>query len=386
MKRKVRLNSIITGLLFTTIVTINIFFSPTSIGAAKNESSMVKSTLDKAIGEAAKNYKTEFDLSSPENPIEFNEQTFKSYYISTDNVIFEHQGLSAFIDLIGVTFDDKYINISEYANWSSDNQEVAFADLGRIIADGKGNATVTVSYGDYNHKIKVNVKKYVDLQKMIDDINNEKISSFSLTPTEREEIRSRGMGMLNYLWIPNNNVRGWRNNYTFTSGNVYIGIPYSQTDYQCNLDDFKYNFNNPNTTGFYTNYTRTFTYSDGTSETIIMPKYGNDCSGFVSISWGISRQTTKSFLAGIKSGTYPKVGSYTYTDSSYPTASVLETAYTSLDKGDAVVKNGHTFLIAANDIPNSRVIAYEQTPYITRVQAWSYSDMASDGYLPFAKK
>lgn len=70
---------------------------------------------------------------------------------------------------------------------------------------------------------------------------------------------------------------------------------------------------------FYDNYT----YFD-----IIMHKYGNDCSGFVSFAWGTSRKTTA----------------------------------------------------------NSKVYVYEQTPYPAIYTNWTYTTMANDGYMPFTEK
>jgi len=64
----------------------------------------------------------------------------------------------------------------------------------------------------------------------------------------------------------------------------------------------------------------------------------------------------------------------------------LKTAYKKLQKGDAVVKSGHTFLIASNDIDNSKIYAYEQTPYNAQYTTWTYEKMANDSYMPFTKK
>ncbi len=39
-----------------------------------------------------------------------------------------------------------------------------------------------------------------------------------------------------------------------------------------------------------------------------MPMYGNDCSGFVSIAWGIERTDTATFIEGMKKGRFKKKG------------------------------------------------------------------------------
>ena len=124
-----------------------------------------------------------------------------------------------------------------------------------------------------------------------------------------------------------------------------------------------------------------------------MPKYGSDCSGFVSFAWGLKRKTTYDFVTGINAGTYLKVGNY---NPSNLNNKELEKAYQKLKKGDAVVfrrinkqtnkVEGHTFLIAENDTKNSKVYAYEQTPYKAAYKSHSYSSMAGMLDMPFSKK
>lgn len=87
--------------------------------------------------------------------------------------------------------------------------------------------------------------------------------------------------------------------------------------------------------------------------------------------------------SGIVSGKFPKAGSYNIAS---PTVAELKTAYASFVPGDAVVTNGHTFMIAYNDIANQKVQCYEQTPYQAQVTEWTYTKMANAKYLPFSKK
>lgn len=134
---------------------------------------------------------------------------------------------------------------------------------------------------------------------------------------------------------------------------------------------------NSSSSGFYDNYTRTLD-----NETIIMPKYGNDCSGFLSFAWNIPRQTTTKFVNGIKNGTYKKVGNY---NANAPTYSDLHNSYKYLQKGDALVKNGHTFFVIASSEDFGFCYCYEQTPYYAIASYWDYEDLASQGYMPFGK-
>jgi hypothetical protein len=189
---------------------------------------------------------------------------------------------------------------------------------------------------------------------------------------ERDSILAKASAMYNFTWVPTRNVRGWKGNTTFEAGKSYRGMPYSQTAYQKDNTGFLNALSNDST--FYDDYTRF---------DIIMPKYGSDCSGYVSFAFGISRQTTASFITGIKNGTYPKVGSYNANSPSY---NDLYNAYGSLQYGDAVVKDGHAFLIAHSyGSSGTSYICYEQTPPSAQYTIWTRSDLANKGYMPFSK-
>lgn len=164
---------------------------------------------------------------------------------------------------------------------------------------------------------------------------------------------------------------GWRAEKTFSAGVLYRGIPYTQTEFQQNRNGFINSLGNGD---FYSYYER-FGWR--------MPKYGNDCSAFVSFSMGLARKTTYDFIAGIKSGLYPKAGSYNAYGPSYYE---LVNAYRYLQPGDAVVNDGHTFLINYNDPSNGSIQAYEQTPYNATYTYWGYAQMANGAYMPFSKK
>ena len=200
--------------------------------------------------------------------------------------------------------------------------------------------------------------------------SNNGISINALTPTERENILTKASAMYNVYWTPTSNVRGWKNGNTFYAGTSYKGIPYSQTEYQ--RDDTNFRISE---SGFYDNYTRF---------NIIMPKYGNDCSAYVSYAFGLSRKITTDYINGIKNGTYPKVGSY---NANSPTYTELYNAYGSLQYGDAVVNTGHMFIIgAAYGTGGTTYICYEQTPPQVQYTIWYRADLANQNYLPFSKK
>lgn len=309
-----------------------------------------------------RNYNTEVDKLGQE-PYDIIDLT-----LTKQSIDFESNGTSEFIDIIGTLRNGDHVYLSDYATSTSSDDNVAIADRGRIIARNKGTAIITITYGNFSEKINVNVLNQVDLIALKNSINT---NLRAFTSTERQQIDSRADAMTYFKWTPTKNVRGWLNKKTFYANTTYTGMPYSQTAYQKDKDGFLAAMNNSD---FYDNYTR---------DSRIMPKYGNDCSGFVSFAWNIPRKTTSDFIAGIENDTYAIVGSY---DAKSPTRDELREAYRSLQRGDAVVTVGHTFLITANWNDFNKVIVYEQHPPIAEYTSWTYEQLASDYYMPFTMK
>lgn len=311
-----------------------------------------------------------------------------SLSVSQSAVTIKHNGASAFLDVIAKFKDGSTKNVNELAEWKSKNQDIAIAYDGRILAMGKGITNVTVSYKGFTQEIKVKVTEYKDLEAVL----NSQILAQSLTESERDAIINKASAMYNTTWVPTQNLTGWRGNYTYYAGNTYR-IPYSQTAYQ--KDDI--GFNQALGYGdFYSYYVRYY-MQDGTGrvfdnqsdadatgkpyETIRMPKYGNDCSAFVSFAFGVSRNTTWSFLSGIKNGTFAMVGSYNVDN---PTYDNLISSYQQMQRGDAITNTGHAILIGANY--SDWCICYEQTPYQITITTYDHTQLANNSYRPFAKK
>lgn len=94
---------------------------------------------------------------------------------------------------------------------------------------------------------------------------------------DRNEVLNRAKEMTQVKWTPKYDLFDKYGHYIFKKGNTYYGIPYSMDYYQTSsINDFLHKINN--------------------SKII----YGNDCSGFISICWGVSRQTTLSLLHAVK--------------------------------------------------------------------------------------
>lgn len=181
--------------------------------------------------------------------------------------------------------------------------------------------------------------------------------------------------MLNVEWIPTQILVGWRGNHDFPAGKKVIGIPYTQNRQK-------------NAAGFLAVLSAADFYDSKPVNGTIMPTYGNDCSGFLSFAWNISRQTTYTFTEGIKNGTYAQVGSYS-ANAEKPNQSDLKNSYNYLKRGDGLVcrigKDGHALLVAVPDPENEVVHVYEQTPPQTTINTWTYGDLAMGGYKPFTQ-
>jgi len=94
-------------------------------------------------------------------------------------------------------------------------------------------------------------------------------------------------------WTAQKTVSGWKGNYTYSKGSSYR-LPYGQPvtkgkyiGYGVSVDDFLSATNDVDSV-FYT----TKSYYSGYSSNSVY--YATDCSGFVSLCWGITRKTTAS--------------------------------------------------------------------------------------------
>ena len=141
----------------------------------------------------------------------------------------------------------------------------------------------------------------------------------STEQTERLNIAQKAIDMVYCHWTPTSDVVGWNNEHTCKANKMQTGVPYSQV-YNKQCDDVAFLAAMSNS-DFYTSY-----YN---GDNVVMPRYGNDCSAFVAICWGgllyngVDRYNTRKFYDN-----YASIGSYA-----------------NLQKGDAVVKYGHMFLI-----------------------------------------
>lgn len=198
--------------------------------------------------------------------------------VSKSKVEIKSNGYSAFVDAAAAYEIGDKVNVNSDAAWSSDNPDVASAYGGRILAEKKGKATITVAYSNFTKKIAVTVDSTVSFP--INKVTGTLPGSV-LSGADRSEIITSGRAMCDYRWTPTADLKGWRNGCTFKKGSVCFGVPYSKTIYQQNLGGFA---DALGSSDFYSSFTQ---------GGITMPKYGNDSSGLVSFALGISRDTDR---------------------------------------------------------------------------------------------
>lgn len=291
-----------------------------------------------------------------------------SLLVDQTQVTIVESGSSEFVDVYGIEKNSsEKVYLSEYAEWLSNDLSVVFADRGRLLAIGSGDAKVSVKYGQFELVIDVTVQSEVNYDSIIARNNMAR----DMTNEQRLRYVGNADRMANCSWTPSANLTGWRSGCVFYAGQSYRGIPYSQTVNQVNKEGF---LNSMSNSDFYSTY-----YN---SDNVAMPRYGNDCSGFVSMAYEIPRQTTTKFINGVKNGSYKRIGSY---DPNNLSRDALISSYASMTAGDALVKEGHALFVASNMSGESYCIIYEQTPYYAQTTRWTYTDLANGGYMPFSK-
>lgn len=180
--------------------------------------------------------------------------------------------------------------------------------------------------------------------------------------SSREEVLIKAQSMINVKWSPKQNIIDKYGVYVFLKGKTYYGVPYSMDSYQVtSSEDFLNKINNSNIL------------------------YGNDCSGFVSAVWGLTRQTTLSFLNAVRNNY--KIDGKT----------VTEISWNSLKPGDALLLDngkgkGHIMLYISEDKLNKdKLKVYEQNvqtliPFepipVAREDTRSKTSLVKEGYIP----
>lgn len=170
----------------------------------------------------------------------------------------------------------------------------------------------------------------------------------------RQTITSIASGMIDSSWAPQNTIHNWAYDstwYYFYPGTIYTGEAYSQHNPQENWSEFL-DFVNGTASGD--------TY------------YGNDCSGFVSISWKLrTRYTTSTFESALG-------GSYFYA-----LGAIGKNQYVYLLQGDALNDDNNHIILFNRITSDGLVESIEQTPRLATRKPWSWSALSS--YRPIRR-
>ena len=303
--------------------------------------------------------------------------------VENTNIAIDTVGASVFLEVTGTLDTGEIIDLTDYVDYTSNDTNIVFPYRSRILAKGVGETNVTISYEDLEISLDVSVQAPLVIP---DNIPAPLASNVDI---------SIASGMVFCTWMPRKVVKSWVDSndkayQEYYPGTNYTGVLYTQNDWNTK-EEFLAGLSDDS---FYVPLQR-----PNMSKEFTQPKYGNDCSGFLSRAWKLSsRHTTKSFKDGIANGTFEKVGGYNVEDAF--TNDVTRTrlmehllrSYPFLQQGDSVVHRnngdtkGHTFMIYINDSANKQVYAFEQTNPKAELTVWSYTDLATHLYLPFRKK
>ena len=276
-------------------------------------------------------------------------------------------GMSSFVsfdmDKYNLTTDTYQDFITNDVIYDSSNLDVVVAYDGRILARGVGEAVITIRVGDLEEQINVIVENEMP-QELVAQVMEVSSSNARSTESEaRNAIAQKGADMVYCIWKPTSDLVGWRSGYIYEANEYQYGIPYSQAyNGMCDDTEFLAAMSNSN---FYTTY-----YN---ANSVAMPRYGNDCSAFVAICWGLTYNGNNRYNTTKFNNNYVSIGSYA-----------------NLQRGDAVVSTsqGHMFLVIQNwEVPptgssmtTSYVTCYEQTPYNAQLTFWTYDQLSNKSY------
>jgi hypothetical protein len=229
---------------------------------------------------------------------------------------------------------------------------------------GKLSSTMIVDMGNTNSEICLTISNNV----------NEKVIKLIYKHIE-DNIIKRAYDMANLEWTPKAELKSWRadeSNYkkgiVFGANTLVRGIPYSQT--------YKFPVTNENKGGFiqivnnqhklsekfYSNTFKQWAYGANR----LMPLAGNDCSGFVSSAFGISRTNCTGLATSV------------LTDS---------IQWDEIQPGDAINKAGsHVMLYLGKNTSTNKLIVLEQTPPKVRKHEYSKDYFTKEGYKPIRLK
>lgn len=290
--------------------------------------------------------------------------------VSNENIEIEAALYSEYLDVFGKLENGKYINITDEVVCDFEDESIAMWIFGRIIADKMGTTTAVLNYNGLSKEITVTVNNQIILDDNTLNANafigeNADINVF-IDPNigERTNILDIAEAMVYMEWTPSQTFAAYNGHTDFQAGITYTGMPYTQFHNQSTYAEFFNAYSSAD--DFYDSYTN--------SNNVTMSRYGNDCSGFLSICWGLfrndtwrNRWNTTDFRNAIENGTY------------------TELDYNYLNPADALYKSGHVMLVKSVSTSSGTVTVYEQTGRAARMSVYTFEELSASSYTGFTK-
>lgn len=317
-------------------------------------------------------------------------------FVSKNNVKLRFSTFATFVDVIGITKGKQYVNLTNYVKAEVEDPSIVEYNRGKIRALKKGSTNIILSYKNCKAVISVTVDETMTDDEItalsLKSIKKENTKLKSVPGPSISDVMNRAYSMKNVSWSPEATFKG-NSGTSYYAGTSLHGIPYSQRDPQCNASSFLNYYNDGLNNGFYDINVR----KDSNDVAHYDATYGVDCSGLVSLSWNIPRHSTLEFFNHLKNSNdsrFEKIGNYTLSSNASTSSSVsqsqLISAYSSLSAGSAVVKRntagGHAMLVAINYPSQSYCVFIESCDDFVNYTTYDYSQLASNGYLPFSVK
>ena len=192
------------------------------------------------------------------------------------------------------------------------------------------------------------------------------------------EMLARAEAMVNYEWVPNQDIEVWNENpyngkMYFPAGETIVGMPYTLFSWEFGFDSllsfeqFKKKAN--------INYSTT-AYCSSMGATRTGPVYGSCCATFVSEVLG---------------GSFMNEGNPRYDNCSGIENSKYSTAFynvkmSDLEPGDALINTSRGHIVWVGAVDETSVTIYEQTPPVARKVVISKNSVTSEGYMNYNGK
>lgn len=289
-------------------------------------------------------------------------------------LVMEAPGESLFFQVFCLFDDGSWQDVTRECDYIESDLLSCAVVNGRLLAISPGTVRVSVRYKNIERLITVEVGRSSKVRAEALRMLEKNTSVHPLRPSDREVLR-RAFSMLELRWSPGDVMDGWGVAELYRPYRVYRGIPYSQCGYQQDAEKFLKALSQPQS------------YRPSCSPYgILQGNAGNDCSGFVSRSWALPRQTTWGFDQLIDQGFLQKLGNWE--NIPRPEKEALLAAYPALLPADALLctaGGGHIALVLSNDPFHRRVYCLEQTPPSVQLSVWNYEDLAERFYKPIRK-